>query len=266
MMKDISSVSWCEKTASEVREIARKDGSILIIPVGSIEQHGPHLPVATDTILVETIARKSAEKVTNGLPVLVAPTIWTGQSPHHLYFGGTISLESEDLQKVIQEVSEAGIENGFDAILLLNGHGGNTPVIGNVVKKVGKENPDVEVLGLSYYQLSNQVMEDIRESEAGGTGHGGEFETSLMMYLEPNLVREEWIEGTLHRPQYDLCPKDLFEDGPLQVYKPFEEYTESGAIGTPSLASKDKGEKIFEHLTSKLGDLLREIHENNKRE
>lgn len=263
-MTGISSVSWGEKTAPEIQEIASEDGSVLIIPIGSIEQHGPHLPVAADTILANTVARRSAEKVESDIPILVTPAIWSGQSPHHLSFGGTISLESGDLQKIIREVSEAGIQNGFDALLLLNGHGGNVPVIGNSVKNIGKEHQNVEVLGLSYFQLLNQFVDEVRESESGGMGHGGEFETSLMMYLEPELVREDRIEGTLHKPKYDLCAKDLFEGGPLQVYKPFEEYSESGAIGDPSLASEEKGEKIFEHLMDKMEGLLREIHEKNK--
>ncbi|WP_458190074.1 creatininase family protein [Haladaptatus sp. NG-WS-4] len=251
------------KPYAEIVDTAAEDGSVLIVPVGSLEQHGYHLPVATDTLLVEAVAHAGAEHVHKSLPVLVTPTIWSGRSPHHLPFGGTVSLDTTTLLNVLSEVAETAFENDFDALLFLNGHGGNMSVIADAVSEVGDDHPDREVLGLTYFHLANEVVAGVRESDVGGISHGGEFETSLMLHLHPDLVHEDRVEGTRRDEPYKHGRQDLFADGPLSVYRTFDEYSHSGAIGAPELASADKGQRFFDRLERELGELLREIHAQN---
>ncbi len=255
--------SFAGKTYSEIAEVAERDGSVLIVPVGSIEQHGHHMPVGTDTILVDAVANLGAERVVDDVPVLVTPPIWTGYSPHHMGFGGTVTLDHDDLLTVLEGIGESALENGFDALLLLNGHGGNASLISSATSTIGRHHSEVEVLGLTYFQLATEFISDIRESDVGGMGHAGEFETSLMLHLRPDLVREDRLEGTPQDEQYDQAGQDLLVGGPLSVYRTFEKYTESGAIGEPELASAAKGEEIFENLGEQLSDLLNQIHEQN---
>lgn len=258
-----SPVAWMAKSYQNIVDIAEKDGSILIIPVGSLEQHGYHLPVATDTLLVNAVAHAGAEDVYESLPVLVTPAIWSGHSPHHLPFGGTISLEMTTLLSVLSEVAKTSLENGFDAILFLNGHAGNMPAVSSAVSDVGDTHPDCEVLGMTYFHLAEAVVEDIRESDTGGISHGGEFETSLILHLYPELVNEERIEGTHRDEPYKYGRHDLFADGPLSVYRTFDEYSQSGAIGAPEHATATKGKRLFECLETELSNVLREIHTQN---
>lgn len=257
------SPSWAAQTAPAIGDIGEENGSVAVVPVGSIEQHGNHLPVSTDTILADTAAHLGAERVADEIPILVTPPVWTGLSPHHMDFGGTITLSVETMIALLHDVAESVLDNGFDAILFLNGHGGNMSVIGTAVTKIGREFPDAQVLGLTYFQLAAPFIDEIRESDLGGMAHGGEFETSLMLYLRPDLVDLDRAEAQYLNDPYDLRRKDLFEGGPLSIYRSFAEYSGSGAIGDPHLASSEKGAEIYNRLSDELELLLVAMHKHN---
>lgn len=261
-----SPVAWMAKSYQEITAIAEQNGSLLIVPVGSLEQHGYHLPVSTDTLLADAVAHAGAEEVHESVPILVTPAIWSGRSPHHLPFGGTISVETTTLLSLFSEIAETALDNGFDAILFLNGHAGNMPAISSAISDIGDAHPDCEALGLTYFHLAETAVDEIRDSDPGGISHGGEFETSLLLHLYPELVDEERIEGTLRDEPYEHGRQDLFADGPLSVYRTFDEYSQSGAIGAPEYATADKGERLFECVTTELSSLLREIHTQNRGE
>jgi len=263
VFRNVGSVSstWASKTYSEIQTVAEQDGSILLVPVGSTEQHGYHLPVATDTILVNEIAQLGARRVEDELPVLVTPPFWPGYSPHHMAFGGTITLEFDVMLESLENIADSALSNGFDAILLLNGHGGNMPLISAATSMIGNDHADVEVLGLTYFELATAFIDDIRDSDVGGMAHGGEFETSLMLYLRPALVKEDQFQATPLEEPYDLGNRDLLEGGPLHVYRGFEEYSASGAIGAPELASAEKGENLYRRLGDEIESLLWQVHE-----
>lgn len=248
--------------ASDVADIAAADGSTLVVPVGSVEQHGAHLPTATDTILVTEVVRAALDR-REDLPVLATPPVWTGYSPHHLSLGGTLSGEFDTLRLLLGEVAATGLENGFDALLFVNGHGGNTALIETAVSEVGRTASAAEILGVTYFQLAGAAIDEIRDSELGGMAHGGEFETSLLLALHPELVGEDRLATYWDEP-YDLGGKDLLEGGPLSVYREFEEYSESGAIGDPTLASAEKGEAILNEIADALAGLLADIHDRNR--
>jgi len=255
--------AWAGKTAPEIRALAERDGSVLVVPVGSIEQHGNHLPVATDTILVDAVAARGAELVADEVPILVTPPLWSGFSPHHMPLGGTITLEFDHMLAVVEDIVTSALDNGFDAALLLNGHGGNASLISSAVKTIGEEYPDAEISGLTYFQLAPSFIDEIRESEPGGMSHGGEFETSLMLHLRPDLVRRERVEGTRKERTYDHESQDLMSGGPLSTYRTFDEYSATGAIGEPELATAEKGERIYRLLGAEMETLLTQIHEQN---
>ena len=251
------------RTAAEIRSVGQQQGSV-VVPVGSVEQHGKHLPVATDTLLADAIARFGARRVSAELPVLLTPPIWSGVSSHHMDFGGTISLGVETMIAVLSDVAESVLDNGFDAVVFLNGHGGNKSVVGTAVSKIGAAFPDAQILGVTYFDLAAPFIDDIRDSDSGGMAHGGEFETSLLLHLRPDLVRMQRAEATSLEEPYDRSTSDMFETGPLAVYRSFLEYSESGAVGDPSLASAEKGENLYERLGREIETLLVAVHEHNR--
>ncbi len=256
----LTDTAWATRPYGEIVDLAARDGSLLVVPVGSLEQHGYHLPTATDTLLADAVAHGAAGAA--GAPVLVTPPVWTGLSPHHLPLGGTVSLEREPLAALLEEVADTALENGFDALLFLNGHGGNAALVDTVAVSVGAEHPDAEVSALTYFTLAADVADEIRDSEVGGTGHGGEFETSLVLHLYPDLVDMDRAEGTMMDEPYDRVRQDLFVGGSVSVYRPFTDYSESGVIGDPTLATAEKGERLFEHLCAELAVLYEAIHEH----
>lgn len=255
---------WAGKSYPEIRSIGEADGSIVIVPIGSIEQHGDHLPVSTDTILVDAAAHRGAELVAEKIPVTVTPPVWSGLSAHHMAFGGTLSLDFETLLATVEDIGRTALDNDFDAILLLNGHGGNMALLSTAVNKIGSEHPDTEVLSLTYFYLISSLIEDVRDSEPGGIMHGGELETSLMLHLRPDLVDEDEMTAVYAERKYDLLLEDLNGSGPLGRYSTFADHTETGIMGDPTLASAEKGKKFFEGIGTEMQNLLKEVHRSIK--
>ncbi len=264
----VSRVDWAARTYPEIAEIGEENGSMLVVPVGSIEQHGPHMPVATDILIADAVARGGAsEAADRDVPVLVLPPVWAGSSQHHLHWGGTVTLEVATLLTMLEEIAASALQNGFDAIFFLNGHGGNASVVNSAVKTVGTAHPDVEVLATTYYYLAEPIAEELRDSEYGGMSHAGEFETSLMLHIEPNLVREEkYAVDYREEPKggYEGSFHDFFSHGPLSVYRAEDAREGPGTTGDPTLASAEKGEAIYEFLVDELAGLLSEITESNR--
>lgn len=255
--------AWAGKTYAEIEAIAEQDGSILVLPVGSIEQHGPHLPVSTDTICADALAHEGAQLVVDDIPVIVGPALWAGNSPYHVNFPGRIDVPFSQLVEFYEAMAASALETGFDALLFLNGHGGNHNAIGGASKAIGLDHPDIDVLAMTYFGLAAGFIDEIRDSDPGGMNHAGELETSLMLYLRPDLVREELVEGTHLDEPYTHAYDDMYEGGPLSVHRLEEEYSENGAVGDPEFASAEKGEEIFENLCAEMTLLFEEIYEGN---
>jgi creatinine amidohydrolase len=256
-----SSVEWAGSPYPAVREVAERDGSTVVVPVGSLEQHGHHLPTATDTILADAVATTAAERVATERPVLVTPPVWTGHSPHHTPFGGTASLDAGDLLSTLEATADAVLDAGFDGLLFLNGHGGNGAIVSSATSAVGAAHRDVEVLGVTYFDLGADRIDEIRESDRGGAGHAGEVETAMLRHLRPDLVETDAIEGTPWDPPYDRTRDDLSHPGPLTAYADFDAYSETGAVGDPSAATPEHGERFFEVFVDEVADVLRRLHE-----
>ena len=182
----MSLVLFNELTRVKANELAGE--AILLLPVGATEQHGPHLPVGTDTFAIERIAREAAEQAT--VPVVVAPTLPFGCSPHHIPFGGTMSLSTEVYYRAIFDLTESLALGGWKRIAIVNGHGGNYEIAQLVIRDLALKHP-VDGLAFSYW---HPAWEALACEGAHGVsrvpGHAGAFETSLVMALRPELVRE----------------------------------------------------------------------------
>ena len=116
--------AWCNLKASELRQLATEN-AIVIVPIGSIEQHGPHLPVQVDALLAGEVCRRAAVYMANSVAVTVTPTIWSGLAEHHMSFGGTLTLDFDTFRSVIRCICRSIQQHGFLRIALINGHGGN---------------------------------------------------------------------------------------------------------------------------------------------
>jgi len=223
-------VLWQELRRTEF-ENAVKGDAVVIIPVASTEQHGHHLPVNTDANCCLTIALRAAEAVVDDFPVLVLPTIWTGYSPHHMPHPGTVTLKYHTFVELLTQVAASIHAHGFQKILFLNGHGGNSAVVAAMRTKLAAEE-GISVVGYTYWELPSvsEEWKKISQSDKGFVGHAAEIETSMQLYLQPELV-----------------------DMGAAVWVP-------GVFGDPSTATREKGERLHNAAVNALVGILRDYH------
>ena len=220
---------WQYLRRSEFASLAQQD-AVVIVPVGSIEQHGEHLPINTDASNCHSVAIRAAESI-DSFPVLVLPVVWPGYSAHHMVHPGTITLSFDTFVRVLTEVGVCVHAHGFRKILFLNGHGGNSAIISSMRLKLAAEH-SISVVGYTYWDLPGvaAAWRSICETDKGFVGHAAEIETSLQLYLQPELVdmnKARWVPG---------------------VY------------GDPTHATREKGEQLFNAAVAGLIDVLHDLH------
>jgi creatinine amidohydrolase len=250
-MSTLGSLSWQDVAGLDAER------TVALVPVAALEQHGPHLPLDTDTFLVTRVVEAAAGQARPGDPVLVTPTIFAGSSEHHMAFAGTVSLRPETLAAVVRDVCSSMARHGFRRLLIVNGHGGNRAVLAGTVQSLGLEAP-VCVATLDYWTLAADAVAELRDSAPGGMAHACEFETSLMLHLRPESVRMELIAREIPEPRFSLERLDLFRQGPLGAHWTTHELSRSGVLGAPDLATAEKGRAFFEACVSGLAGLIEE--------
>ena len=226
-MRTPTEVLWSTHTRSEFAGLAAR-GAVVIVPIASTEQHGLHLPVDTDCRTVEYVAQRAAQLAVD-FPVLVAPLIPYGMSPHHMKYGGTISLHVETIIKLLRDICESLIAGGFERILILSGHGGNAQTIGAAAQEM-KFTLNREIRSCCWFDLIPETWEEVPEGPSKNIGHSGEAETSAILALAPELVRRDSL----------LLVEGITDD--------------------PARGTRAKGERILEDAVQALLKLLQEMH------
>lgn len=244
-----------ELTRDEARQIAPK--TLVVLPVGAVEQHGPHLPVGTDFFTIEHLARAAAAEAASSVPVLVAPTLPFGSSHHHLPFGGTLSLSTETYYRVVFELCESLIVGGFRRIFVLNGHGGNNELIQLAIRDLALKHP-CRLAAASYWSVAWDALVEAGAHKKGNLpGHAGRFETSQILALRPELVREP-------RPHRDGT-KDA---NPRSFYAPYRVETHGswqaidGYSDSPDLAGAADGKIYLAVAASSIAKALVEFYQS----
>lgn len=231
------------------------DSTVAVLLVGSYEQHGFHLPLETDTSigykLIEQAALLAKQKI------LILPPIWSGYSPHHMDFCGSITLGKETFNNLIQDICISISKHKVKHILLINGHGGNENILRTAVDELGVKHNIYPIL-ITYFNFFSEPIQKIQCSEKGGMGHAGELETSLQMYLSPELVDEGKLEGEIIKGNKYYQP-GMFINNKVYQYRPFCCYSDIGVIGEPRSALKETGEKIFNIMKQGLADFFDDI-------
>lgn len=230
-----------ECTYDEVAEAIAAE-RLVIVPTGATEAHGPHLPTDTDSHQVAEVARRLAEP----LDAMVAPTLEYGISKTFEHFPGTISLSIPIYQELLYEVGTALVRQGFRRLLLLNGNRPNGTSNDAVARRLIDDldgDHDFQVTNVSYWEPAAERIDELRRSQRGGMGHGGEFETSFQLSTRPHLVKMERLEGV----KMPLVGWDLVESGATsRTYgrRPDMETNHASIFGDPRSASAESG-KVF---------------------
>lgn len=243
-------ILWQEMLRHELLA-AMEARAVVIVPVGSVEQHGPHCPLDVDISIPWQLAIRTAAAL-DDVPVLVAPPVSFGFTHYNMGEIGTITLGLETFIAVLCDVSRSIWANGFRRIVLLNGHGGNEQPAWAAAVKLAEE--DVWPLALTYWTMARDELLAWSEADGGSIGHGGEWETSLQLYLRPELV------------DMDRAVKDPWrttftgEVGRFARFPERRREMEHGVMGDPLAATASKGERLFAVLQDRLSALCREYH------
>jgi len=243
-------------TWPEVKRL-KPASKIVLLPLGSFEQHGPHLPLTTDTDIVTAVAR-GLEKL-RPRKILCLPTLWPGHSTHHLAFPGTLSVRQGPYIQLLFELCSSIVNLGARKVFLLNGHGGNDVPVRAAMRELKSQSPRVTFVFASYWTLAAETIRTIRESGPGGLGHACEMETSIMLRLYPERVRMKLArrDGPKHTDPYRKA--DMQYGRPVYFVNEFHEVSKSGTIGQPELATAAKGEKFLKGIINEVTTFVDEF-------
>ena len=260
MTASLDKICYDELTWPEINEAveARK---VVLIPVGSTEQHGPHLPLDTDNFLARAVCLQAAARARREL--LVMPTIPYGYNEHALDFPGTIHVGHETFMRYFLDVVKSVAYAGFDRIVIVDGHGSNEHLCEFVARRATVET-DALVASTLWVNLAIEDFERIRESGFGGAVHACELETSAYLYLEPERVQmdkaQDHLAGGATSVGSQFTSVDLTRGwGPVRLVGWTSAGTPSGVSGAPTLATPDKGKVIVEAAVTNLVAFIREF-------
>ena len=248
-------IRWEEHTWPEIEDMLSRLKAV-IVPVGSIEQHGPHLPLACDTIGAYKLSLEVAKRFDES--ILVLPPIYYGVSEHHMDFPGTITISPSTLIALLCEICRSLRRHGVRKVIIINGHGGNVPALSIAMRRI-REEEGIEAVLINPWELIGDVIEETIESDVWG--HACEFETSLALVQMPELVRAEKIVD----PEIRKLPKYVAIWSKQKIHTAWrtKEITNTGSIGYPSRASKEKGEKLWSAIVERVVDAIRAFIEKS---
>ncbi|MFC7157699.1 creatininase family protein [Halomarina halobia] len=235
------------------------DSPVVLVPIGSTEQHGPHLPLGVDAYQALDLAEGIAETAN----VLTTPPIWFGDAAHHLGFPGTISLSTETVVALLTDVYDSLALHGFENIITINGHRvANLPAIETATKQATEAHPESHFAIVDPLRIGVQVHERLRDGGAEDGMHGGEFETSFMQAKHPELVKEKAFVRETHKGfsrfhSNNLIDLDDTVLSPSTRRRPEEGYL--GHVGDPTKASPKKGEQIYDTVVENTVTYIEEL-------
>jgi creatinine amidohydrolase len=240
----LEDLSW-----PEVKKL-RPATKIILFPLGSFEQHGPHLPLTTDTDIVTAVAHGVERQ--RPAKVLCLPTLWPGHSTHHLHFPGTLSVSQMPYIQMVIELCRSVVKLGASKVFLLNGHGGNEVPVRAALRELKTEFPKVCFVFASYWALATATLEQVRESGPGGLSHACEMETSIMLHLCPDRVKLRLArrDGPRHTDRYRKA--DMLYTRPVYYVNEFDEVTRTGTVGHPDLANAEKGARFLQGIVAEV--------------
>ncbi len=237
-----------EMTSPEIDALPRD--IVVLVPVASCEQHSLHLPVLTDSLIGQAVSRRTHLRCPDD--VLVLPVQWLGYSKHHVRYPGTVSATSETHLSLMMDIVVSMVDHGFRKVLIQNSHGGNSADISVLLQRLMERYGDS---GTEFYSCwawaGREALDEILELGSAGSGHSGETETSMILAIQPDLVRTDRLDPDGER-------EGMRVPG-ASSYHRFDQRTQHGGVGDPRPATAEKGERLLDASAEALADRIRQI-------
>jgi len=246
----MTEIAWNRLSAAALRALAERN-AVVLLPVASTEQHGPHLPTGVDDFLCSAVCRRTATLLAHDTPAVVAPTVWCGLADHHVAFGGTFTLSLATYHALLRDLCRSILAAGFRRIVIVNGHGGNISGLAALSVELTRE-LDAPIATTTYFMEAVAEMRAILEDQ-DGVMHACEGETSMMLALTPELVDRARLPEA-HGPAFDIAASLMPS---LRRTVSFKELTASGVLGDARRASAAKGEALLQACAQNLAARLR---------
>ncbi|WP_254529448.1 creatininase family protein [Natrinema gelatinilyticum] len=220
--------------------------SLALVPLGSTEQHGPHLPEATDHLIAEAFAREAADRT----GYLCTPTINVGVSGHHRQFHGTMWVEPPAFRRYMESLTRNLTSHGIDRVIFVNAHGGNV----SHLREVGARLRQDEIAYAIEWMWDESIPDLVDSLFAQNGPHGGPKETAMIQYLEPELVHNDRLEEARDTGVPDVEAAETIKHGSRTFYDAADN-TENGVLGDQTDATPEKGQQLFEAAADQLVQL-----------
>lgn len=229
-------------TWTDIEAMPDKANVVIILPIGAIEQHGPHLPLIVDAAIGVAVLGKALEKLNATIPAYALPPLYYGKSNEHWHFPGTVTLSVQTLLSTIMEVAESVYRAGFRKLVLMNSHGGQPQVMEIAARDLHVKYEDFLVFPLFTWRVPHAVDELLSAQEQQLGIHAGDAETSLMLAILP-----EHVKMSAAVAEYPPLPDAslLSIEGKLPFAWTTRDLSCSGVLGDPTVATKEKGDRIL---------------------
>lgn len=245
-------------TWTDIDAMPNKENVVVIQPVGAIEQHGPHLPLAVDAAIGLAVIGKALEKLESDVPAYALPSLCYGKSNEHWHFPGTITLSAQTLIATLTEVAESLYRAGFRKLVLMNSHGGQPQIMEIVARDLHQQHEDFMVFPLFTWRVPHLAGEFLSPQEKEYGIHAGDAETSIMLAIMPAQVR---MAAAVKEYPHGL-PEDslLSMEGKLPFAWTTRDLSRSGVLGDPTVATKEKGDRLLESVSEGWVKVIRDIY------
>ena len=247
---------WDQLTSPEINNLDRNIP--VVFTVSATEQHGLHLPVATDRMIGEHFCNELNKVIPD--KVLILPIMSVGISEHHMDFTGTLTIQHQTFLNQAEDILSSVVRHGFRNIILFNSHGGNLAAGQLLLEKFGAMHPEIQMVFATWWKILGDSIFDLNESGPGGVGHAGEFETSLMLYMNPGLVKLDKIEAVKNIKTYDWAEADMIRGSLASIYRSMKGQTSNGVFGNPSVHSVEKGRQITDMVTVAMKKIILDLY------
>ncbi len=245
-------------TWTAIRDLPDKENVVIVQPVGAIEQHGPHLPLVVDSAIATAVVGQALAQLEPEVPAYALPTLCYGKSNEHWHFPGTITLSAQTLIAVLMETGESIYRAGFRKFVLVNGHGGQPQIMDIVARDLHQKYDDFLVFPLFTWRVPNVATELLSPQEAELGIHAGDAETSLMLSILPDQVQMD--KAATEYPQGLPTDSLLSMEGNLPFAWTTRDLSRSGTLGDPTVASREKGDRILDSLVTSWVQVFRDLY------